>query len=246
MGLDMHIEKVKKNLVVQQVMDQIKNLIATDQFKPHEKIPTETELAEMFGTGRTTIREAIKVFQHLGILEPHPRKGTFVCDYSNVSTEALTWSILLGRHEIYDLVDLRKIIEQRALEIILENGKKDSPAIEATIKILRDDIENMKKAQFDTSLEDLIEEDYHFHGTIIKACENEVYINIYQTLRSFMHEEIKKTSLDNEANSIAIEEHKAIVDAIESMDKEATITAHKNHITSIIEQLKGSLQKDKG
>ena len=240
----MKIEKVKKNLVVQQVMEQIKNLIASDEFKPHDRIPTETELAEMFGTGRTTIREAIKVFQHLGILEPHPRKGTFVCDYSNVSTEALTWSILLGRHEIFDLIDLREIIEKRALEILLEKGKADQKIIEDTTRVLQEDIEEMKKAQSDSSLADLIEEDYHFHGTIIGVCENEVYINIYQTLKSFMHEEIKKTSLDDAANSIAIEEHQAIVDAIASMNKEKTMNAHKNHIESIIVQLKSKLNLD--
>ena len=184
----------------------------------------------MFGTGRTTIREAIKVFQHLGILEPHPRKGTFVCDYSNVSTEALTWSILLGRHEIFDLIDLREIIEKRALEMLLEKGSSDKTMISDTVAILQEDIEKMKAAKASHSLEQLVEEDYHFHGTIINKSGNEVYINIYQTLKSFMHEEIKKTSLDDSATSVSFKEHQAIVDAIAAMDREKLLSAHKNHI----------------
>ena len=59
-----------------------------------------------------------------------------------------------------------------------------------------------------------------------------------------MHEEIKKTSLDDAANSIAIVEHQAIVDAIASMNKEKTMSAHKNHIESIIVQLKSKLNLD--
>ena len=63
------IKKVKQKTVVEQVMDQIKNLIASGQLKPHDRIPTETELAQMFGVWCSTVPLAIKTFQHLGILE---------------------------------------------------------------------------------------------------------------------------------------------------------------------------------
>ncbi len=238
----MEIRKIKKKLVVQEVMEQMKNLIASQQFKPNDRIPTETELAELFGTGRTTIREAIKVFQHLGILEPLPRKGTFVCDSTHVSTEALTWAILLGRHENFELIDLRYIVEKRSLEELLRNGK--DPKSAETLRILRADIEAMKAAKAGSSLDDLVQADYHFHGTIIRASGNNVYINIYQTLKSFMHEEIKKTSMDDATSSAAIEEHQAIVEAIESRSEKRTYEALSNHIQSTIQQLKRSLGMD--
>jgi len=112
----MQIQRVKQQTVVGQVMNQIKELIASGQIKPHDRMPTETELAKMFGTGRSSIREAIKIFQHLGILETHTRSGTFVCPSSNISTEALTWSILLGKDDIFELLDLRRIIEVETLQ----------------------------------------------------------------------------------------------------------------------------------
>lgn len=235
----MEIRKVKKKLIVQEVMEQMKNLIATKQFKPHDKIPTETELAGMFGTGRTTIREAVKVFQHLGILEPQPRKGTFVCDNTNVSTEALTWSILLGLHENFELIDLRYIIEKRSLEILVQNGNDGVSG--DTLGTLKEDVAKMKAAKAGSSQEELVQADYHFHGTIIRASGNNVYINIYQTLRSFMHEEIKKTSMDDATSTAAIEEHQAIVDAIESQSEQRTYEALQRHIDSTIQQLKSAL-----
>ena len=61
---EMKIEKVTKNTVVRQVMDQIKTLISSGQLNPGDKLPTETMLAEQFGTGRSTIREAIKIFEY--------------------------------------------------------------------------------------------------------------------------------------------------------------------------------------
>ena len=61
----MSIEKIKKTTIVEQVMEQIKALIASGAYKSGDKIPTELELAESFGVGRSTIREAIKIFNHL-------------------------------------------------------------------------------------------------------------------------------------------------------------------------------------
>ena len=129
------INKVKQKTVVEQVMDQIKNLIASGQLKPHDRIPTETELAQMFGVGRSTVREAIKIFQYLGILEVSPRTGTVVGDYTNVSTEALTWSILLRKNDLYELVALREVIEQRALETLTARDAADPQETEASSKV---------------------------------------------------------------------------------------------------------------
>ena len=47
----MPLKKVKQKTVVDQVMDQIKELIASGEYKPGDKIPTEMELAKDFGLG---------------------------------------------------------------------------------------------------------------------------------------------------------------------------------------------------
>ena len=62
-------KKIKQKTIVEQVMEEIKNLIASGQYKVDDKIPSEAELCEMFGVSRPTIREAIKVFNYLGVLE---------------------------------------------------------------------------------------------------------------------------------------------------------------------------------
>jgi len=237
MGFEMNIEKVTKNTVVRQVMDQIKNLIATGQLKPGDKIPTETMLAEQFGTGRSTIREAVKVFEYLGIIESHTRTGTYVCDYTNISTEALTWSILLGKNELFELVDLRSIIEQRAMDTIIEKANSDLDNFKALLTSLEKEITVLEEAIVKNDIEELIAADYNFHGTIISASENNVYIHIYQTLRSFMHEEIKKTNRDDDAITSMVSEHKKIIEAIRNKDLSAAKSAFTAHINSTIQQL---------
>ena len=51
----------------------------------------------MFGVGRSSIREAIKIFNYLGIMESKAALGTFISERSNISREALTWALLLGK-----------------------------------------------------------------------------------------------------------------------------------------------------
>ena len=111
--------------MVEQVMEEIKNLIATGRYKVYDQIPPESELADMFGVSRPTIREAIKIFNYLGVLKSYTGKGTFVSDSENISIEALTWSILLADNEVSELIELREVIEQRGLENLTQKYKKN-------------------------------------------------------------------------------------------------------------------------
>lgn len=92
-----NVKPVKQKTVVFQVIEQLKQMIATGRLKPNEKVPNEYELAEMFGVGRSSIREALKIFQYLGVVELRNPKGTFICENSNISSESLLWSMLLGK-----------------------------------------------------------------------------------------------------------------------------------------------------
>jgi len=233
----MEVKKVKKNTVVRQVMDQIKNQIATGVLNPGDKIPTETVLAEQFGTGRSTIREAIKIFEYLGIIESHTRSGTYVCDHSSISTEALTWAILLGKNELFELVDLRSIIEQRALEIVIEKAQNSENFSKNIISALQKEVTILELSVKNENMEDLIEADYNFHGTIIHASDNNVFIHIYQTLKAFMHEEIKITNKQDSAIASLVSEHKEILQAIRDKDPAAAKKVFFVHIHNTINQL---------
>jgi DNA-binding FadR family transcriptional regulator len=236
------VDRVRQKTVVEQVMDQIKDLIASGQLKPHDKMPSETELAQMFGIGRSTVREAIKVFQYLGILEVSPRKGTFVCDYANISVEALTWSILLRKNDIYELIALREVIEERALRTLTEQYASAPEKAGAVVADLQRQLARMQNAVCVSSMDDIVDSNYEFHRHVIRACGNTLFSNIYDTLRAFMHEEIRKTNLSESARSVLVEEHKAILSGIKSGDSRNSLAAFRQHVSAIRAQLRQSLR----
>ena len=237
----MEPKRFKQQTIVQQVMDEIKNMIASGELKPGDRIPTETELSQMFGIGRSTVREAIKIFQYLGILKSSTRKGTFVCDYSNISVEAITWSILLRTNEIFELVELRDVIESRAVSGLAEKARSDPEGTKPIIQELEQQILRMEEALERYSVDDLTDADYEFHRTMVESCDNGVFSSIYATLRSFMREEIRKTNLLEAAQTRGFAEHKMILKSIQNGDPDKAAEAFREHIDGIRDQLRQSL-----
>jgi len=238
----MRYKQVEKRSVVRDVMEQIKALVASGELKPGDKMPTEAELATMFGIGRSSVREAVKVFQHLGILESSPKTGTFVCDYSNISTEALTWSFLLGRNEIFELLTLREVIEQRSIEELVHKVRSAPDTARETLQTLQQELQNMRRALASRSLEEQSAADYEFHGAIIRSTGNQVFIGVYQTLGAFIREEIHKTNADEAARAGAVQEHAALLEAITGGKPSRALAAYREHLHTTREQLAHSLR----
>lgn len=76
----------KKETLGSRVISQIRNDIAQGKFKLNEKIPAEPELMQLYGVGRSTIREAIKTLATAGILKVQQGSGTFVNSFVGEQT----------------------------------------------------------------------------------------------------------------------------------------------------------------
>jgi len=237
----MEIEKIKRKTVVAAAMDRMKELIANGRFKVNERIPPEHELADMFGIARSSIREVIKTLHYLGVLESQTGRGTYVCDRGKISTEALTWSILLGEDDIFEMVQLREVLEQAGLQTIVEKHTHDPDSVSGLMLELEQQIENMKRAVDSQDLEALILADYSFHGALIGGSGNSLFTSIYQTLRAFMHEEIRKT-YQGASFKKAISEHTEFLDAIKSGNIQRTLEIHRAHVRSVMNKLRETIR----
>ena len=57
----------KSRSIPEVVLEQIQRLIAQGKLRPGDHLPSEMELAERFGVGRSSIREAMRVLQLVGV-----------------------------------------------------------------------------------------------------------------------------------------------------------------------------------
>lgn len=230
----MPLKKVKQKTVVDQVMDQIKELIASGEYKPGDKIPTEMELAKDFGLGRSSIREAIKIFNYLGVLESRAAIGTIVRERSQISTEALTWSLLLGEDEFEEMIDLRGAIELRCMCKLSREIEKDTDEAKELISSLEDIVEKMKSASSRKDYVKISDLDLNFHLLIIDSTGNELFKSLYETLKSFLIEEVETTNRNYQDPEEIWKEHRMLLDALKTGDRVVILNEYDNHLKNIL------------
>jgi DNA-binding FadR family transcriptional regulator len=227
------LRPIRKNTVVNQVMGRIKELISSGAYKPGDKLPTENELAAQLGVGRSSIRETVKVFNYLGVLESKSAKGTFVCSRSSISREALTWALLLGRDDLSMIIDLRAAIELWSyLQLTVEAaGSPEKPL--PILSDLGSILETMGRAIERQDSEAVIQADYDFHRRIVSGVSNSLFVDFYDILRAFLMKEIEKSQGTYTDRTMILAEHRELLEAMASGNLSAAEGAFLRHIDNI-------------
>jgi len=109
----MKIEQQSKPLY-QVVSDSILHKIESDELKPNDRLPSESELCSMYSVGRNTVRRALSELVNDGVLKTVPGLGTFVQDIRLAKTTeylfGLTQEMQLHRKEVTSRVIEAKLI----------------------------------------------------------------------------------------------------------------------------------------
>ena len=71
---------IRQTLLAEQAEEQIYEYITQQELKKGDRLPNEFQLADRFGVGRSTIREAVKLLVSRGVLETRRGSGTYVRD----------------------------------------------------------------------------------------------------------------------------------------------------------------------
>ena len=230
----MDINQIKQKTVVSQIMETMKNFIILGKIKPGDKIPAETELAEMFGVSRSSVREAIKVFKYIGVFNSQTKNGTVLNHSSSISKEALTWSFLLGKHDIENILVVRRMIEQEAWLAICEAYISDEDKVSDVMKQLNKNLSLMEEAVNKNDMEIISETDFNFHKIVIDFTKNDILIALFQTIKSFTFEEIRQShKYQEKVNSLKehlVSTHKNLYESIYKKDPSKTLSLFRNHI----------------
>ena len=119
-------EKFDKRLLGEQIEDELLNFIRQEQLEVGQKIPNEFELAEKFGVGRSTIREAVKGLVTKGILEVKRGSGTFVAATQSVEDDPLRLSKLKDKYKLaLELFDVRLLLEPEIASLAAEYATQE-------------------------------------------------------------------------------------------------------------------------
>lgn len=113
----MIIKEIKTDSASDTVVKQILSNIESGDLKPGDRLPTQEKLGEMFGVGRSSIREATNALAVMGYLDITQGKGTFIKSKSPVTTQSDSqFKGLTEEANLSNLIVIREILECYAVE----------------------------------------------------------------------------------------------------------------------------------
>lgn len=153
-----------------EIVRQLRAMIEADGLIPGDKIPSERELSERLNVGRSSVREALRALELLGLIETRRGEGTFIRDFrGNQLVELLSTFILQDIKAKNDVIETKHLIEMDCLRLIIEHGKTN-------------ELEKLQEA-INVSVPD---DDVFFYN-IVKLSGNLLLLRIWTILKDYFY-----------------------------------------------------------
>jgi len=225
-----NINRLKNTLLAEQVQDQIYRYILDTPLRVGDKLPNEFQLCEMYGVGRSTIRDAVKILTYKGILEIRRGAGTFV-----VST--IPGGDPLGLQNVkdkaalaLDLADIRLILEPGICELATQHATAED--IQKLTRLC-ERVEEKIYAGENHSADDIA-----FHTGIAECAKNKVVEQLIPIIDTAVMMFVNVT--DRRLLKETIETHRAVLNAIAEHDPigaRMAMTMHLGFNRNVIKQM---------
>jgi GntR family transcriptional repressor for pyruvate dehydrogenase complex len=220
-----------------EITRKLLDYLLSGEIKPGSKIPSERQLAEALGVGRSALREAIKSLSLLGLLDVRQGDGTYLSrSGSDLLPRVIEWGLLLEEPRILDLLEARS-----ELEIVVAGLAAQRASAEA-VQSLVSGLEAMRAAGDD--VESYVEADIAFHLLVAKASGNDVLANILTSMRSLLRVWAARVLHHAGETETSLPMHIPIVDAIEAGDPDAARNAMRAHMERANKRLKEAVEAE--
>lgn len=219
----MDLTPIARISVKEQVLQQLKQYIVSGGILPGEKLPSERDLAERLGIGRTSVREALKVLEAIGLVESRVGDGTFIT--SNVGASigrTIGLSLMTWGGAIVEILEARRMIEGEAACVAAERATADD------LTLMAAELQQMARA---TNFRAYLKADMQFHRAVGQATHNTIVSRIVNNLIDLLEEVLREAHGDElmtsaEGNST----HHAVFAAIQARDPAGAAAAMGQHL----------------
>ena len=188
-----------------EIVKQLRKIIALDNLKPGDKIPSERELTERLVVGRSSVREALRALELLGLIETRRGEGTFLRDFhGHQLVELLSTFILQDDQAKRDVHETKYVLELDCLCLFSRKITVD---------------------QF-TSFKDWVDNNHftddEFFLRVVELSENRLLLRIWMILKDYYN------SLHPTNPSLAKSDYTSLLEAIYSKDEAAMVAYYRD------------------
>ena len=233
----MPIQAVEPRRLYRQIADQIAKLIRRGEYKPGARLPPERDLAARLGVSRPSVREALIALEVEGFVEVRIGSGVYVADARAMA--ARRRPVLPPDSGPFELIDARRLVESECAALAARHaGTAQIRQMKAALASMNRDLRRRVVP---------LDGDQLFHLRIAEASGNSALALVVRTLWAqrtgplFLQLE---HHFDTPALwSAAIDEHQAVLGAIEAHDPAAARAAMRRHLLHAGSRFKRSFGK---
>ena len=187
-----------------EIVKQLRAMISADDLKSGDKIPSERELSERLNVGRSSVREALRALELLGLIETRRGEGTFIRDFrGNQLVQLLGTFILQDEKAKLDVIETKNLIEMDFLRLALTRADEK--------QLLK--LKSLVEA-------DQLNDDQFFYQ-LVEMTDNYLFSRIWLILKDY-YNALNLDKAEYNRNSLLL-----LIQALVEKDEEKTFTAYR-------------------
>ncbi|MEK3731761.1 MULTISPECIES: FadR/GntR family transcriptional regulator [Paenibacillus] len=165
--------KIQKRHVHELVAEEIQKYIEEKNLQEGDKLPSVEELTQLFGVGRSSLREALRYLEAMDIVQVVNGKGIYVKDIGSFRYSG-TVKIDNEKKFLLYVLDVRRALEGKAVELAARNI--DSDMIDK-MRACLEEYDDFKSRGLNTAAID-----YEFHQLIYEAAANPLLNSVFESI----------------------------------------------------------------
>lgn len=221
----------KRQTVVEAVAQALIRYIAANGLKGGDRLPSERDLVKMAGVSRLPLREAICVLKGLGILEAKHGKGVFVKPLDLGALFGMLSPLLKTQANI----DLKHLFESRFhLEASIaelaatHHNDENLTVLDQALTAMEANLDHRPA---------YVQGDMAFHQELARSTGNPIFHVFMASITDLLNELQASYPDDRVIRRQAIDEHRAILDAVRQRDGNRARVAMQEHLRNATQRI---------
>jgi GntR family transcriptional regulator, transcriptional repressor for pyruvate dehydrogenase complex len=211
------VSSIPRASLADAVSERILSLIEDGEYRAGDRLPSERELGELLGVGKSSIREGVSYLDKLGVLDIHQGRGMVVRSFSLkdlfASSAHVSGIVELPEKQIRDLMHTRLVLEQEAARLAAVTRTDDD------LERIGEIIAAMKRSGVEP--ERWFKLDRRFHVAVVTASDNSALVELVKLIWDLFSRFSKHSHIVHNAPlfvTAATRFHEQIYHAIEAAD----------------------------
>ncbi|MFJ6213412.1 FadR/GntR family transcriptional regulator [Streptomyces sp. NPDC092296] len=169
--------------VVPQVEHALREMLRAGRWRGGERLPNEVQLAAELGVGRSSVREAVRLLAHDGLLDVRHGSGTYAADApaARPADDDAGLRRLLRRARLLEVYEVRRALEVEAARLAAQRVRAEDVARLAALLRGRQQRVGGEPAAF-------VAADLEFHRAVVELSGNAVLLALFTSVQPVLHE----------------------------------------------------------